>query len=371
MGVSITNMTLENIIEQALKIPGVKVNREEFLTSTFTGQGILLRQIIAEGPVACDFSEIELDVIAERLILRRTSESSAMSFAAGIPGGLAMAATIPADTLQFFAMSLRMAQELAYLYGAKDFFGTEGDDTTFARYQLICSLGAMYGIEGAAAGTRLLSSHLALRATGGTPAKATTKAFWEPIVKRISKELAVRLTTDTASKGFAKIFPIVGGLFSGGLTFLSMRPMGQKLASVLNETSFRYSDSYAMKDFVTLDDISEKAAAEQMDEPKEADESWGAMNPETGETVKTAAPEKPAEDGGTAIPVSIDGEAPAKEEEIPVSSAEEKAEEKPAEEKMTTDEVFALIEKLAGLRDKGAITEEDYNRKKEELLARI
>ena len=31
-----------------------------------------------------------------------------------------MAATIPADVLQFFGMALRLAQELSYLYGAKD-----------------------------------------------------------------------------------------------------------------------------------------------------------------------------------------------------------------------------------------------------------
>ena len=35
---------------------------------------------------------------------------------------------------------------------------------------------------------------------------------------------------------------------------------------------------------------------------------------------------------------------------------------------MTTDEVFALIEKLAALRDKGAITQEDFDAKKAELL---
>ena len=132
-------ISLEYLIEQALKIPKVKVDRAEFLSSAFAKEGILVRQIVEEGPVACDYSDIELDDMAEKLILRRTSESSAMSFAAGIPGGLAIAATIPADTLQFFAMSLRMAQELAYLYGAKDFWACEGEDGTLVRYQLICS----------------------------------------------------------------------------------------------------------------------------------------------------------------------------------------------------------------------------------------
>ncbi|MBP5490772.1 MAG: bacteriochlorophyll 4-vinyl reductase, partial [Lachnospiraceae bacterium] len=173
-------ITLEYLIEQALRIPKVKVDREEFLKAAFAKEGILVRQIVEEGPVACDYSDIELDDMADKLILRRTSESSVMSFAAGIPGGLAIAATIPADTLQFFAMSRRMAQELAYLYGAKDFWACEGEEGTLVRYQLICSLGAMFGVEGASAATRLLSSHLALRAMGGTPQRATTRAFWDP-----------------------------------------------------------------------------------------------------------------------------------------------------------------------------------------------
>ena len=62
----------------------------------------------------------DLARIANKLILVRTSTSSAASFAMGIPGGLAMGLTVPADTLQFFGMSLRLAQELAYLYGAQD-----------------------------------------------------------------------------------------------------------------------------------------------------------------------------------------------------------------------------------------------------------
>lgn len=42
--------------------------------------------------------------MANKLIIKRTSQSSIASFVAGIPGGLAMAATIPADIMQFFGM---------------------------------------------------------------------------------------------------------------------------------------------------------------------------------------------------------------------------------------------------------------------------
>ena len=42
-----------------------------------------------------------LNKIARRLINKRVTQTSATSFVAGVPGGLAMAATIPMDTLQF------------------------------------------------------------------------------------------------------------------------------------------------------------------------------------------------------------------------------------------------------------------------------
>ena len=67
-------ITLESLIEQALRIPKVKVNREEFLKAAFAKEGILVHQIVEEGPIACDYSDIELDDIAEKLILRRTSD---------------------------------------------------------------------------------------------------------------------------------------------------------------------------------------------------------------------------------------------------------------------------------------------------------
>lgn len=41
----------------------------------------------------------KLDKIANSLIKKRTTNTSMLSFAAGMPGGVTMAATIPADTL--------------------------------------------------------------------------------------------------------------------------------------------------------------------------------------------------------------------------------------------------------------------------------
>ena len=111
---------LENIISTAIQIPGVKVVRDKFITETFATENIAIQDVLDVGPIAAGMSQERLASIANKHILKRTSQSSAASFVAGIPGGFAMAATIPADVMQFFGMALRLAQELSYLYGAQD-----------------------------------------------------------------------------------------------------------------------------------------------------------------------------------------------------------------------------------------------------------
>ena len=132
-----TELALENIITNAIKLPLVKVNRDGFLTETFSTGDIPVQDILDCGPVEAGLSREKLSDIAKKLILKRTSQSSIASFASGIPGGLAMAATIPADVLQFFGMALRLAQELSYLYGAQDLWQDGKVDDERVKSQLI------------------------------------------------------------------------------------------------------------------------------------------------------------------------------------------------------------------------------------------
>lgn len=319
------DVSFEGIVTNAIKIPGVKVNRTEFLTKTFEREDVDIHKIIDEGPVVAGCSEEMLARIANKLILTRTSESTAVSFAAGIPGGLAMAATIPADTLQFFGMTLRMAQELTYLYGASDLWKNGEVDSTKVRDQLILYCGVMFGVAGASAGVRLLSAQIAKQTLKKLPQKALTKTFWYPVVKQICKIIGIKITKDTAAKGISKAIPVLGGLVSGGITFASMRPMGKRLADTLDEANFKYSEEKAMEDYIVVEEMvgeyeeSEEDVAEEVVNVKEASEEESA------------------------------------------NICEMQAEE----------DVFEKIEKLAKLKNIGAITEEEFNLKKCELLDRI
>ena len=201
-------VALENIITSAVQIPGVKVSRDKFLAETFATEDVLDFR-----PVEAIVSKEKLAAISNKLILKRTSQSSVASFAAGIPGGLAMSATIPADVLQVFGMSLRLAQELSYLYGAQD-LGRDGQvDDEKVKNQLLLYCGVMFGVSGAVSGVRVLSTQIAKTTLKKSPQKALTKTFCYPIVKQIGKAIGVKVTKTTVAKGFSKAIPVIGGLY--------------------------------------------------------------------------------------------------------------------------------------------------------------
>lgn len=247
------NQVFENILGNALKLPGIKVDRQEFLKETFSGRDPkLFYSIVNDGPVAAGCTQYELDRIAADLITKRTMQSTGMSFAAGLPGGLAMAATIPADTLQFFGMALRLAQEIAYIYGGEDLWHNGEVDDERVKGQLILYCGVMFGVSGSSAAVKVLSSTMAKQAAKKLPQKALMKTVYYPIIKKTAAFLGVKVTRETFAKGVSKAIPVVGGVISGGLTFASMRPMGRRLANTLSEANFEYTQEAAQADLERL-----------------------------------------------------------------------------------------------------------------------
>lgn len=236
-------LDLSAIISTALKIPGVKVNRKEFLQDQFKDASPdLLAFIVEDGPVAAGCSRMELHKKANRIIKSRTAVSSGASFLAGIPGGLAMAATIPADILQFYGVALRMAQELAYLYGEEDMW-CDSTDNDQVFNQLILYCGVMLGASGASQAVRVMSAALAKQALLKLPKQALTKTIYYPVVKTILKFFGISVTKSTFAKGVSKAIPVIGGIVSGGITLASMLPMGDRLAKTLDKAHFDYGEA--------------------------------------------------------------------------------------------------------------------------------
>ena len=275
------NISLENVIATAIQVPGVKVNRELFLREQFQKESKeLVEAIVENGPVNAQISQDSLRKMAKKIINERTIVSTGASFVAGLPGGLAMAATIPADMLQFYGVALRMAQELAYLYGEAALWNGEFLDHDKVTNQLILYCGVMLGASGAAQAVRVMSSALAKQILKKLPQKALTKTFYYPIVKGICKFFGVSMTKNLFAKGVSKAVPILGGVVSGGITFATLRPMGQRLADTLDEAHFSYTEEEFHEDWEDIVEISEEETAEDAAQatPAEKEEPVSASN---------------------------------------------------------------------------------------------
>lgn len=277
-------LSLENVIATAIQIPGVKVNRELFLRERFQKESReVVDQIVDVGPVRAGISQGTLKHMATKLINERTLFSTGASFAAGLPGGFAMAATIPADIIQFYAVALRMAQELAYLYGEADLWNGDVLENDKVTNQLILYCGVMLGASGAAQAVRLMSSALAKQAMKKLPQMALTKTFYYPVIKSILKFFGVSLTKGTFAKGVAKVVPVLGGIVSGGITFATLRPMGQRLADTFDDAHFDYTEADFKEDWEDIVEISEdetvvEEATEEKSEPETATSASSVMD---------------------------------------------------------------------------------------------
>lgn len=249
-----TNNSLELILTNALKVPGVKVNRTEFLSKTLVDHVGYndLAVVLEKGPIEAGVNINILDKVAKSLIERRSLQSTGASFAAGIPGGLAMAATIPADTLQFYGVSLRLAQELAYLFGYKDLWEDDKVDAERVRGELTLFLGVMFGVGGTASALKVLSSKVAQQVLKKLPQKALMKTIYYPIIKKVAATIGVKVTKKTFAQGVSKAIPLLGGVISGGLTYASMKPMGTRLRTTLYESVYNYTKDDLNKDLQNM-----------------------------------------------------------------------------------------------------------------------
>lgn len=119
---------------------------------------------IATTPAQAGISSAEIDRIADDVISFERNCVSGISAALGAPGGWAMAATIPADIIQYYGYTLRAAQKLLYLYGFpevdSDEDGLQLDSHTIN--QIILCLGVMNGVAGANNAVKGMAKALAI-----------------------------------------------------------------------------------------------------------------------------------------------------------------------------------------------------------------
>lgn len=241
-------LSFTSVIESASKLPLVHVNREEFLTKNLSKlcTQTQLQKAITEGTLHADIPIAILDSLANAVINAETIKVTAISTAAGMPGGFAMAATIPADLAQFYGFVIRTAQELAYIYGWGEIFTESSEIDVNTESQLILFIGVMSGVNAANTAVAKLFGETAMNAVAKrVAAKALTKTWYYPIVKKIAAMLGQKMVKSTFAKGVSKAVPILGGAISGGLTLATFKPMAHRLQNHLSAMAHMSPEEFA------------------------------------------------------------------------------------------------------------------------------
>lgn len=231
---------IEDIIILAVKTPGVHISRAAFLQKELfkNHPQDVIDKAIATTPAQAGISPKEIAKIADNVIALERNCVSGISVALGAPGGWAMAATIPADILQYYGYTLRATQKLLYLYGFPEIdVGEDGlqlDSETINA--IIMCLGVMNGVAGANNAIKGMAKALAIGVEKKLLNMALTKGAFYPLVKSILKWFGIKLTKSVFAGFFKKAIPIVGGVIGGGLTFLAFKPCCYRLKDALQDT---------------------------------------------------------------------------------------------------------------------------------------
>ena len=257
---------VEAAVRRALRIPGVRVDRERFLLRRASGllpDDGARRRVLSEG-LGAVLTEPELRALGLRRVLQLTAWSSSAAVVASLPGGPgAMTAGAGADVMQQLAFGLRLSQELAYLYGhrlsAADHEGAPVTDAELE--QLLLLFGALLEVEGAAGAVRLTGPRLerdgrpvgygddaaagTLGASGGTgttgaagaclPPDLLRRGFAGPISRRVLARFASRMQSTVLRRGMLRAVPLLGAIGAGGAAFSALQAQGRILNHELAE----------------------------------------------------------------------------------------------------------------------------------------
>ncbi len=232
-----TENVWNSVLRTALALPGVKVDRQAFLRRALSKHVSekVLQSAIDTSPAKAGVSKNTIRRIATASIKWHRAGVSTLSFASGLPGGWWIAGTVPADLTQFFWHVLVILQKLAYLYGWPELFSEDSelelDDETLLI--LTVFVGVMLGAESAAKVLGDIAERAAAQVLKRLPRETLTKWGLYRLAREVAKRSGIKLTEDSFGRYLSRIVPILGGIISGTVTWISFSLMPSRLAAHL------------------------------------------------------------------------------------------------------------------------------------------
>src|SRR5438046_4904514 len=226
-----------SVLRTALALPGVKVDRKAFLRRALSKHVTekVLQSAIDTSPAKAGVNKNTIRRIATANIKWHRAGVSALSFASGLPGGWWIAGTVPADLIQSFWHVLVIAQKLAYLYGWPELFSEDSelelDDETLLI--LTVFVGVMLGAESAAKVLGDIAERAAARVLKRLPRETLTKLGLYGLAREVAKRSGIKITEDSFGRYLSRIVPILRGIISGTVTWISFSLITSRLAAHL------------------------------------------------------------------------------------------------------------------------------------------
>ena len=221
-----SELTFEKILMTAMKTPGVRINRAQFLRKELRKyySEDIVAEAIQSNPAKAGVSKECVNTISKQVINYETTKVTGLSVAASLPGGAAAVGAAAVDITSYFVFIFRVVQQLAYLYGFEEFELNENTVDAETMNEILVFIGVMFGVQGAAAGLQKVADALAKRIAKNLANRALTKGVVYPIVKRIFSAVGIRMTKQIFADTVASTIPVVGGVLSGGLTYAMFKP---------------------------------------------------------------------------------------------------------------------------------------------------
>lgn len=363
------------IMQRAASLKVVKINRGDFLRSEIKKRfpEIDADFAVETTPAETGIAPEDLDRMAIDVIDLETKKCAGLSFLAGIPGGLAMVGTVPADLAQYFAHVMRIEQKLAYIYGWQTFLNEEDEVDDETVMKLVVLMGVMMQVGGAANAVTTFAANTARAGIEKAIQKqALTKTFWYNPMKKVLRYLGVNLTKQTFAKTASKVVPVIGGAISGGMTYMAYKPGAERLRRYLRSLPTSGIDETLYPDIIAIE--ADKAAAERekaLSETKTATlnaaQSVGELAAGTAQAAGSAAVEGLQAAGATAKSAlgaagGILGSLASR------AKASRAASTSTAKVDSSFEDSLEKVKQLKELLDCGILTQEEFDAKKCKLL---
>lgn len=223
----LANPVIETL-QKTANLPLVRIERENFLKDTFREYDSLLPQIIDNGAFKVGIPPCVIQEKALAVIEYEASKAGLISFATGIPGGIAVFGTVPADVLQFMAHALRIAQKLAFLSGMPKNYENNAQRNQDIHLFLLY-LGVMFGSSVANIALLKLCRNIETAAIQTLSQSMLLQILGYEVFKNILQFVGVQLSKENFAKGISKVIPLLGGVAAGTLTFMSLKKMSLRL----------------------------------------------------------------------------------------------------------------------------------------------